>query len=320
MYAKLAAIAALGATASAYDIPDNLRQIYNNHKSGGCSSSLAGPFAGGASYCADIPNAIFLKGNGQYDNMDTDCDGLDNTAGDCGDDQTGQSQTAFQGLAQSYGIEDLNANIHTYVVFGNEGGNPSFNPQNHGIKPLSVMAVVCNNQVYYGVWGDTNGGTTTGEAAISLGQICFPNEGIRGNNGHGPNDVLYIAFTGDEAVPGKNGANWKAGDKWTFEESIRGLGERLVSQLPGGGGGSQPPPTGGNCSWAGHCEGATCGSDNDCSDDLTCSGGRCSKGGNSSPPPPPPCSWQGHCLGDRCSNENDCADNFVCKSGKCANP
>lgn len=118
-----------------------------SYQSGGCGNSLAGPFAGGASYCADIPNAIFLKGNGEYDNMDTDCDGADNTAGDCGNDQTGQSQTSFQDLAQSYGISDLNANIHSYVVFGNEGSRPSFNPQAHGIKPLSVMAVVCDNQV-----------------------------------------------------------------------------------------------------------------------------------------------------------------------------
>lgn len=85
---------------------------------------------------------------------------------------------------------------------------------------------------FYGVWGDTNGFTSTGEASLALGKICFPNEGLNGDKGHGPKDVLYIAFTGDGAVPGASGANWKAGSPEEFQESIRGLGERLVSQLP----------------------------------------------------------------------------------------
>lgn len=85
--------------------------------------------------------------------------------------------------------------------------------------------------------------------------------------------------------------------------------------------------------------GASCGSDNDCSDELTCNAGKCSSGGGSAPPPPPPCSWEGHCEGKlkinpktntrldltnmilqgaSCSDENDCADSLVCRSGKCS--
>lgn len=30
-----------------------------------------------------------------------------------------------------------------------------------------------------------------------------------------------------------------------------------------------------SCSWAGHCAGASCGSDDECSDDLTCQSGKC---------------------------------------------
>lgn len=101
----------------------------------------------GAVYCGDIPNAIFLKGSNEYDNMDIDCDGANNSAGDCANDPSGQGQTSFVDTVSQYGIQDLDANIHPYVVFGNEGGSPSFNPQDHGLQPLSVMAVVCNNQV-----------------------------------------------------------------------------------------------------------------------------------------------------------------------------
>ncbi|KZZ95553.1 glycoside hydrolase family 75 protein [Moelleriella libera RCEF 2490] len=259
-------VAALAGTGWAYSLPDNLKSIYDAHKvppprlplktdvirawhvcrkkkrkltthhprrqQGTCRSSLSGRFSGGAVYCADIPNALFLKGKDRYDNMDVDCDGANNSGGDCKNDPSGQGQTAFVDTVSKYGIKDLDANIHPYVVFGNEGGNPSFRPQSYGMRPLSVMAVVCNNQVHYGVWGDTNGGTSTGEASISLAKLCFPNDGLTGDNGHGPKDVLYLGFTGDEAVPGKNGANWKAGSTREFARSIKDLGDKLVAGLP----------------------------------------------------------------------------------------
>lgn len=208
----------------------------------------------GAVYCGDLPNAVFLKGDNSYDNLDIDCDGANRSAGDCANDPTGQGQTSFKHIVQSYGIEDLDANLHTYVVFGNEGENPSFRPQDHGIEPLSVMAVVCNGQVvsypssiinflfgrhnrltqmqHYGVWGDTNGGTSTGETSLALGKLCFPNEGLNGNKGHGETDVLYIGFAGGQAVPGRNGARWTASSAQEFEDSIRSLGDRLVAGLP----------------------------------------------------------------------------------------
>lgn len=99
-------------------------------------------------YCGDLPNAIFLKGDGVYANMDIDCDGANNAAGDCANDPTGQGQTAFQWIVEDYGIEDLDANLHSYVVFGNVEDSPSYEPdKSEGMEPLSVMAVVCNDQL-----------------------------------------------------------------------------------------------------------------------------------------------------------------------------
>lgn len=110
------------------------------------------------------------------------------------------------------------------------------------------------NYQIYGVWGDENGDdgpqSMIGEASISLATACF-GKGINGNAGHDENDVLYIAFPGDDAVPGKNGAKWNAQNYNDFEASITGLGDRLIKRISGGGGGN-PPPT---CSWPGHCEG-----------------------------------------------------------------
>ncbi|PNP51908.1 hypothetical protein THARTR1_07499 [Trichoderma harzianum] len=49
-----------------------------------------------------------------------------------------------------------------------------------------------------------------------------------------------------------------------------------------GGGGST-----GDCSWEGHCAGASCSTENDCSDDLTCNNGVCGTAGDGGSTPPP---------------------------------
>ena len=76
----------------------------------------------GTVYCGDIPGAIFLKGNDTFDDLDIECDGANNHAGDCANDPTGQSQTAFKDGVSRFGIPDLDANVHPYVVFGNAEG------------------------------------------------------------------------------------------------------------------------------------------------------------------------------------------------------
>lgn len=106
----------------------------------------------GWSYCGDYKESglIYLAGPSVKESlgdMDVDCDGANRTAGKCSNDPSGQSQTAFKDQVQQYGISDLNANIHGYVVFGNEGSSPSFEPESVGMKPLSIMAVVCNNKL-----------------------------------------------------------------------------------------------------------------------------------------------------------------------------
>lgn len=133
--------------------------VYFSHaaQSGACSNKLAGGFTDGSgpatfAYCGDVKGAIFIhsSGNGgQYANMDIDCDGANRSGGKCANDPTGQGQTAFKSEIQelNVGIDDLDSNLHPYVVFGNEGSSSEFDPRQYGMEPLSVMAVVCNNQV-----------------------------------------------------------------------------------------------------------------------------------------------------------------------------
>jgi chitosanase len=59
--------------------------------------------------------------------------------------------------------------------------------------------------------------------------MCFPDDGLNGNKGHGEEDVLYIGFTGKNTTPGKD-ADW-TGDRNSFEASIKGLGDQLVAGL-----------------------------------------------------------------------------------------
>ena len=110
------------------------------------------------SYCGDHladEGIIYLQGTGgQFVNMDIDCDGTQGGVGDdgrCGSSDDTQDQTSFEDTVQGYnkGVDDLNAYVHSYVVFGNvgnKGGNwPNFDPEAYGVEPLSVMAVVCGN-------------------------------------------------------------------------------------------------------------------------------------------------------------------------------
>lgn len=101
---------------------------------------------------------MYIKGkNDLLAGMDIDCDGNQKgpaNDGRCGPSQDTQSTTAFEDTIKGYkvGIDELNPYVHPYVVFGNDNedhksGFVSFNPEDYGIQPLSVMAVVCGNKL-----------------------------------------------------------------------------------------------------------------------------------------------------------------------------
>jgi hypothetical protein len=156
----------LAFTAQARDVPANVQTFYNSLKTkGSCSDKLATGFystydgSNTFSYCNDHHadyNVIYIQGTGgAFANMDIDCDGAQGGPADdgrCGNSDDTQSITSFADTVKAYnkGINDLNANVHPYVVFGNSGskaGYKTFNPQSYGIQPLSVMAVVCGNKL-----------------------------------------------------------------------------------------------------------------------------------------------------------------------------
>ena len=66
---------------------------------------------------------------------------------------------------------------------------------------------------------------------MALADLCFPSEDLSGDKGHGAFDVMYIAFQGENAVPGGKGAAWTTQDSKVFEDSIKQLGDQLVAGL-----------------------------------------------------------------------------------------
>ncbi|EIT79551.1 fungal chitosanase of glycosyl hydrolase group 75-domain-containing protein [Aspergillus flavus] len=244
--------------------------------------------------------------------MDVDCDGLNHG---CKGNPDGQKETNW-GALSAYEVP--------FIVIPQE-----FLDANKGtLKGNAVAAVICNGKMFYGIFGDSNGDSpqVTGEASWLMARTCFPEEDLNGNKGHTAADVTYIVFTGDKAVLPSSALNK---NYITNFDTLRSMGDSLVGALAknlnlGGGGGnppttltttSIPEPTGGSgsCSWPGHCAGATCSSNDDCSDDLACQNGKCASDGSAET-----CSWEGHCKGATCSSNDDCSDELACISGICS--
>ncbi|KAJ5151572.1 hypothetical protein N7492_009867 [Penicillium capsulatum] len=201
--------------------PNTNISIHKPDPSGKCNKKLTGGFSDGVdgargfAYCGDIDEAIYLHGlgnGGQYDSMDIDCDGRNSKGSDCGADETGQDETAFKGQLSQFGIDDLDANVHPYVVIS------------PGIQTALLVLSALRNLGRHQRRG------FHGRSIHLLAQLCYPEYNINGDNGHGDDDVLYLGFTGKDAVPDSS-ANWKTGDRNAFEESIKELDDKLVSGL-----------------------------------------------------------------------------------------
>ncbi|KAL8734303.1 MAG: hypothetical protein Q9166_001501 [cf. Caloplaca sp. 2 TL-2023] len=164
------------------------------------------------------PEAIFLHGPSTFAYMDIDCDGdlFDPGDGRYRSSEDTQGQMDFFDQVRKIwkdNIKELSANVYPYVVvFGNdrEDGGPTFDPGDLGSK-----LVECDTN------GD-DGKPLVGEASISLATVCYGNS-VNGNSGHDEDDVLYVAFTGDDAVLGSK-AKWDA-------KKFKEFGDRLVKRL-----------------------------------------------------------------------------------------
>lgn len=65
---------------------------------------------------------------------------------------------------------------------------------------------------------------------MSLATKCF-GKSMNGNNGHSPNNVLYIGFPGSVANTVEKSAHWGAKNFADFEASIQSVGDKLIDWL-----------------------------------------------------------------------------------------
>ncbi|KAJ7723678.1 fungal chitosanase [Mycena metata] len=112
--------------------------------------------------------------------MDIDCDGTDYK---CAGNSVGDNQTSFGALDAR--------KVPWFVL------PETFQKQEkNAVKDNALGAIICDGKMFYAIFGDQNGATpqVIGEGSLLLGQACFPNDNITGNNGHAQRDVAYLVF------------------------------------------------------------------------------------------------------------------------------
>jgi hypothetical protein len=134
-----------------------------------------------------LPSAVFWKAD-----LDVDCDGKTSTQCNTTTDPSYQNQTS---ATDSQG-NPLDAATLPYVVVPLP--STRFDYTAGGLALGSVIAVIYNDHVEYGVFGDEGPSSIIGEASYRMAQLL----GIDPDPSTGGADsgVAYIAFTGASAI------------------------------------------------------------------------------------------------------------------------
>lgn len=135
-----------------------------------------------------LPMAMFWKAD-----LDVDCDGKMSAKCSLATDPAYQNQTA---ATDSLGMP-LDAAALPYVVV--PGKSARFDYRAAGIPLGSVIAVIYNNRVEYGVFGDIGPVAIIGEASYRMAELLGidPDPSTGGTQ----DSVAYIAFVGSVVTP-----------------------------------------------------------------------------------------------------------------------
>jgi hypothetical protein len=153
-----------------------------------CNQISSGKYATDDGAAASVPicklnGAVFWKAD-----MDIDCDGKQTSTCSRSTDPWYQSQTSFGGA--------LDAAALPYVVIPLPSSKFDYTKQ--GISGGQSVAVIYNDKVVYGVFGDEGPSNIIGEASVAMAKAL----GIPSNPKSGGVDagVTYIVFTGSSGV------------------------------------------------------------------------------------------------------------------------
>jgi hypothetical protein len=155
-------------------------------------NAIGGPYSTDATEPATVsicglPHAVFWRAD-----LDVDCDGKMSAQCNSSTDPDFQDQTA---ATDSHG-DPLDAAMLPYVVVPGHSGTWDY--RESGLKPGSVFAVIYQDKVAYGVFGDIGPTAIVGEASYAMAQQL----GIDPDpsTGGAETGVAYIGFSGDAAV------------------------------------------------------------------------------------------------------------------------
>jgi hypothetical protein len=156
-----------------------------------CDRVVGGPYAAGSSLPANIsicglPGAVFWKAD-----LDVDCDGKVSAQCNAMTDPWFMDQTAASDSAG----EPLDAANLPFVVI--PGKSTRFDYRMAGLAMGSVVAVIYESEVVYGVLGDVGPTAYIGEASYRMAELLGIDPDPR--TGGIESGVSYIAFTGDDA-------------------------------------------------------------------------------------------------------------------------
>ncbi len=160
-----------------------------------CATPIGGPLAKDSGGTANIPicggtRIVFWTAD-----MDIDCDGKESPQCNLAADPSWQNQTSAN---DSMG-NPLDAATLPFVVI--PGVSAKFNYRNAGLSMGSVVAVLYQDKMEYGVIGDSGPTTIVGEASYQMAVRLGINPNPR--NGGIDSGVTYIAFTGADGKVAK---------------------------------------------------------------------------------------------------------------------
>ncbi|KAK6850921.1 fungal chitosanase [Apiospora arundinis] len=246
------------------DVPLRVKELQDRLRGGSeCNKTLASGLRTSLDspntwyYCGDYVKTAgsFLYAAGsttasstnQSSSLTIDCNGIrggPEDTGLCNRLYHGPTKsTAFQSRmkASRFPVKDLNPYFHPYVALGDfhdgqrvydDDDFVDFDPQDQIVQPLSLVGVVCNNKLVFGLWADTNNDTVrqplVGQFSVAMAKMCYGEHAVETQQPLDTSDLIFLAFTGTQATPGYYGADWDAETPEEFEKGLALLGNKLI--------------------------------------------------------------------------------------------
>jgi hypothetical protein len=158
----------------------------------GCGTELGGLYATDSGDSATVRVCGLVGAVYWTADMDIDCDGIETTVCNAQTDGAYQPNTSAQTSTGEY----LDASTLPYVVIPLPSAR--FTYADHMIDLGTVVGVIYNGQIQFGVFGDQGPDDIIGEASYRMAQLL----GIDPDPSNGGTDgpVTYIAFTGSTGM------------------------------------------------------------------------------------------------------------------------